>query len=404
MSGGVELWDRFVVEGQRDAARIAGGIAALAGDATVSDEGMAELASLSFRLATQALLLGAADIGELAIACERALDLLAARKLPDGAISLLASSTDTLRSAFDTLANPDASGARTDGLPLEAACDQLEALFAGKVVVAASTPARAPSPRREESETRPGAAVWEPNVDEDMLELFFEEANERIEDLSVKLLDIEQRPDDVELLRDIFRDLHTIKGSSAMVALVPMNKLAHAAEDLVGELRDGTRTADAAVVDTLLAALDGLRKIVELAQNREPLTFDSEPIAARLRDPSAVVAAPAGDEAAAASCEAAAASPKAKRSKARETIRVDFDKLDRLLNLVGELLLGRDGLRGASQSLSSVSSELSSDRQATRRVSASRAVGAGLAPSAPSSVRRTLTDLGDESPAVTATV
>ena len=85
------------------------------------------------------------------------------------------------------------------------------------------------------SQARAGADVWVPTVDEDMVELFFEEANERLEGLAGKLVEIERRPDDGELLRDVFRDLHTVKGSSAMVGLAPMNRLAHAAEDLVGQ-------------------------------------------------------------------------------------------------------------------------------------------------------------------------
>ncbi|MFO0548805.1 MAG: Hpt domain-containing protein [Polyangiaceae bacterium] len=73
-----------------------------------------------------------------------------------------------------------------------------------------------------------------------MIDLFFDEATERVEGVSQKLLAIERAAGDAELLRDLFRDLHTVKGSSAMVGLEPVNRLAHAAEDLVGQLRDGT--------------------------------------------------------------------------------------------------------------------------------------------------------------------
>src|SRR5207302_10690785 len=59
-------------------------------------------------------------------------------------------------------------------------------------------------------------------------------------------------------------------------------------------------------------------------------------------------------------------------AEARQTIRVDFDKLDHLLNLVGELVLGRDDLRGAVTALSSVTSELAADRGVARRVADAR--------------------------------
>ncbi len=94
--------------------------------------------------------------------------------------------------------------------------------------------------RSAEAAPPPAAAfVWTPAVDDDMVELFFDEAAERLEALAGKLVEVERRPADADLLRDVFRDLHTVKGSSAMVGLAPVNHLAHAAEDLVGQIRDG---------------------------------------------------------------------------------------------------------------------------------------------------------------------
>ena len=61
-------------------------------------------------------------------------------------------------------------------------------------------------------------------------------------------------------------------------------------------------------------------------------------------------------------------------AEARQTIRVDFDKLDHLLNLVGELVLGRDDLRAAVMGLSSITSELAADRGVARKVANARVV------------------------------
>ncbi|MEM9493909.1 MAG: Hpt domain-containing protein, partial [Myxococcota bacterium] len=259
---------------------------------------------------------------------------------------------------------------------------------------------------------------WEPGVEEDMLDLFFEEAEERIEDLAIKLLDVEKRPGDQELLRDVFRDLHTLKGSSAMVALEPMNKLAHAAEDLVGQLREGHRQADGAVIDAMLAALDGLRDILALARQGQLIDADLAPTIRRLRDPGAAPSdsrLPAADDPAGANSMRPAASgnrsagddsqdgpgspagpggPGAAGAPGRQTIRVDFDKLDRLMNLVGELVLGRDRLHGAIHSLGSMSSELSSDRQLTRQLLSARRSLADSGGAA--GTRAALGDLSDE--------
>ncbi|HZJ70861.1 MAG TPA: Hpt domain-containing protein, partial [Planctomycetota bacterium] len=207
--------------------------------------------------------------------------------------------------------------------------------------------------------------MWAPTVDDDMVELFFAEVNERLEGLAVKLVECESRPEDAELLRDVFRDLHTIKGSSAMVGLKPMNDVAHAAEDLMGQVRDGQRRLDRPIIDALLAALDELRGIATRALRREALSVRAD-LVRRLRDPAS---APAAAETIATAAEpAAGAAPASAQQQAKQTIRVDFDKLDHLLNLVGELVLGRDSLRGSITSLSSLGAELSSDRQLARRI------------------------------------
>src|SRR6185312_14215022 len=99
-----------------------------------------------------------------------------------------------------------------------------------------------------------------------------------VEALAGKLVEIERRPDDVDLLRDVFRDMHTVKGSSAMVGLIPVNQLAHAAEDLVGQIRDAGRAADGGVIDALLAALDGLRDMLDKARARVPIMYDPAPV------------------------------------------------------------------------------------------------------------------------------
>jgi two-component system, chemotaxis family, sensor kinase CheA len=198
---------------------------------------------------------------------------------------------------------------------------------------------------------------------------------------------IERRPGDGELVRDVFRDLHTVKGSSAMVGLQPVNQLAHAAEDLVGQIRDAGRAVDSPVVDALLAALDGLRDMLAQAQAGRTIALDPGPTIARLRNPGA---APPAAPAQAAEPSAAVARPAA-ADAARQTIRVDFDKLDRLLNLVGELVLGRDSLRGAVHALGSITAELAADRGVARRAARGQAGGA-----AGGRVQRGLDHLGDE--------
>lgn len=417
-SDAVKLWDEFVAAARRDSAALDDGVGELRAETMHRGAERAraeELAYLAFSIASSSLLLGDEHIGKLASACERCLVLSMTQAIaPELGLWLLAPATHTLRRAIESLARADRSGARADPKPLEAARFELEAALPAPGAAARSSVApdvplsalrrgpaeRAPahpgasqpaSPPESQSVSPPAQgkspAAWVPSVGDDMVELFFDEVDERIEGLSLTLIDLEQNPEDSELIRSVFRDLHTLKGSSAMVGLMPMNALAHTAEDLVGQLRDGERTVDGAIIDALLAALDGLRDIAALAKHRQPLDIDISPILEHLRNPYAgpvqpdvdhrPAASPADDPAPSDAEDPAPSTPAAGRSPgvreaaaapARQTIRVDFDKLDRLMNLVGELVLGRDGLRTALHSLSSVADELSSERLLTRRL------------------------------------
>ncbi|NUP10519.1 MAG: response regulator [Polyangiaceae bacterium] len=380
----MESWRTYVAAASEDVRTLDDGIGMLEGGAEPFR--MSSLAHVAFRVGLSSLLVGAEEVGRLALAVERALDVASAGAMPlDVVVDALAAPRTALRDAMAQLANPDKSGARVEGIPIVELTATLTAALAGVAgaprgpVAGAVAPApkpAAPAAAVEEAQIE-GAFVWAPAVDDDMVELFFDEASERIEGISGKLIELERRSGDEELLRDLFRDLHTVKGSSAMVGLLPVNHLAHAAEDLVGQLREGTRAADAPVVNALLATLDALRSMLEAARARQPIHLDPRPLIRALRDPGAAAPAAVAPRPVAPSVEAEETGAVAKPTgaaaagappAAKQTIRVDFDKLDRLLNLVGELVLGRDGLRTACTALGSVAGELSADRALARRI------------------------------------
>jgi two-component system chemotaxis sensor kinase CheA len=392
------LWDRFVAAGVHDSEVLAAAVDRSSRSFGADDAGLGHLA---FRIGLSSLLIGAEDVGKLALATEPHLDRAAEGALDDDAWIALRDAILTLRDAFQQLANADKSGARVENLPLAERAEALRGV--APQAAAPRAPKRfVPPPAAVESAPASGDApsfVWTPAVDDDMVELFFDEAGERVEALAGKLVEIERRPDDADLLRDVFRDMHTVKGSSAMVGLAPVNQLAHAAEDLVGQIRDSGRAADGPVVDALLSALDALRDMLAQARARVPVTVDPTPVVARLRNPGApVIVTPRQ-----ASAVAASPTVQAAHDAARATIRVDFDKLDRLLNLVGELVLGRDELRHAVDSLFAISSELAADRGVVKRVATARgssgpALQKGLASLTEelSRVERVLADLSME--------
>ncbi len=383
MTGGATMWEAFVASAGRDAALLAEHFASSDAEGRRGSidnlDTAVGLGHVAFRIGLACLGIGAEPVGWLALATEKALDRAGA--LDEAGMQALVAGIATLHAAFVQLANPDKSGARIEDLPVAERTAALVALKLGAVDAPAGVKA-APPPSAAKPVAAPVASgvnafVWTPAVEEDMIELFFDEATDRLDALAGKLVQIEQRPGDAELLRDVFRDMHTVKGSSAMVGLRPINDLAHAAEDLVGQVRDAGRAVDGPVIDALLASLDALRGMLDQARARQPITIDPTPVITRLRNPSAEPAAvptaviPAGQQA---SAQAVAAAQEA----ARQTIRVDFDKLDRLLNLVGELVLGRDELRGAVSSLGAVTSELAADRGVARKVATLRAGGVAL--------------------------
>ncbi len=96
------------------------------------------------------------------------------------------------------------------------------------------------------------------DLDDDDLKLFTEEADEQIELLDTALVQLES-DHDPDLVQQIFRAAHTLKGSSATIGHKKMAQLTHAMETVLDAVRQGKRAPDGAMVDALLAGLDALR-------------------------------------------------------------------------------------------------------------------------------------------------
>ena len=270
---------------------------------------------------------------------------------PDADGPALRGGLEALRATLDELGDADRSGAHYDAERLEAARERLASRAPGPARPAAPPP----PPAKPASES-----AWQPTVDEDMIDPFLEECHDRLESLSTQLLELEARPDDPELVKAVFRDLHTLKGSAGFVGLTKMARVAHAAEDLVGLVREGRRSADRAVVDALLACLDVLQAIVQRAADRASIDVDVEPLLARPRDPGAATPARSSQP-------AAAPSPiEAPATRVQQTLRIEFTKLDELMNLVGELVLSKGRVGSGLEDLHSLARELEHQRRGAR--------------------------------------
>jgi two-component system chemotaxis sensor kinase CheA len=166
------------------------------------------------------------------------------------------------------------------------------------------------------------------DAEEEFFQIFRDEANERLDSMVDSLLALEGGNGGSAAIDSLFRDAHTIKGGAGMLGLDDVRTLAHAVEDVLGSVRDSGEFPPA-LAEPLLRAADALRSSVagaggpvvdlldELAERRATLTGVAPP------SPAPVATAP----------RAAAAE--------NRTIRVPAEKVDRLLDLVGETVLHR---------------------------------------------------------------
>jgi two-component system chemotaxis sensor kinase CheA len=93
-------------------------------------------------------------------------------------------------------------------------------------------------------------------VDEEILQDFLVEAGEILELLSEQLVELENNPNDTELLNAIFRGFHTVKGGAGFLSLTELVETCHGAENVFDCLRQNNRSVSAELMDTILAALD----------------------------------------------------------------------------------------------------------------------------------------------------
>jgi two-component system chemotaxis sensor kinase CheA len=220
---------------------------------------------------------------------------------------------------------------------------------------------------------------------------FRDETAENIRILNEGLLMLEALGPGAEGRREqidtIFRAMHTIKGSARVLGFEQVGRVAHTCEHILGAVREGRRQLDRALADDMLRGGDAIMDLVNAAIDGQPSIIDvealtltlgrggrseasepdtgapaPEPVAALASadlpeisvasDPRAPVVAPA----AAPEPAAMPALTKNPRAAARQTIRVRVDRLDKLLNLAGELAVGRQAQAVHLQTLGEISS------------------------------------------------
>lgn len=170
-------------------------------------------------------------------------------------------------------------------------------------------------------------------IRDQLLEAFATEAEENLSSMEEAILQLERSPEDMELVRTIFRAAHSIKGDAACVGMTDIADCAHALEDLVERIAEKGAEVSLATTELLLRAVDVLRKMASGG------TQAGTGIAAELASAAAGIAGSAS--AAAAEGSASPAQMTQTRGPSRRTLRVEVARLDRLLDLTGEIAVAR---------------------------------------------------------------
>ena len=222
----------------------------------------------------------------------------------------------------------------------------------------------------------------------EIFESFIVETNEILEKLDLDLVQLEKTPKDNELLNSVFRAFHTIKGTSGFLGLEKLQMVTHHCEDILNKLRKGEAELNGDLMDGILSGFDKIKDLVswieqnknedvdvddtikilkeqlaiienkdaaEIVENTEAVQDEQiEPVAEELQVETAETAetTPAQQETPIEEPKAEAKKKKPVKRVERDdsgkkedtSIRVDVERLEQLLNIVSELVLGRNQL------------------------------------------------------------
>ena len=212
-----------------------------------------------------------------------------------------------------------------------------------------------------------------PLLDAEVLSYFAPEAQEYIESLESQLLRLEKGPGNPDVIDQLFRTAHTLKGSAYTVGFQSLGDLVHYVEDFMMAVREGRINILSRHTDVLLRAVD----VVRLLMRRDPTSLDTlrqryasvleglkrldqATIAQVVESGSGVhrVDVPVDQEVRTQEAVEPAKTVDGKVAEDREVIRVSRDRLERLLNLVGELVIGRGRLEQRLHMLEQLSQQV----------------------------------------------
>ncbi len=316
----MEAWDTLAV--------IEDGIAGLGVDAPPSDE----LLLVTHRLKGTASLYGFVAVAGIAEAMEALLTGLpgASAETRGGASTHLQTLAGELKSALEAIGASPVTADGHDETRVDRVRDELATFFQNVEVV----------------------------------DYFRPEAAEHLEAMAQALEELGGGGGSGEQIARLFRIVHTLKGSALVVGCTPVGNLAHRCEDLLVDVREGRRVLTPPMVECMLAAVDAMRVMLRIASDDSlDLTEVVDQLMARLGD-LLFGPTPAVDPVPA---RRSAPSPVVAPAAARQTIRVNLERIDGLMDLVGELLVARRRLDRRLSDLDRVGEVLMASRARMER-------------------------------------
>ena len=217
-----------------------------------------------------------------------------------------------------------------------------------------------------------------PLLDAEVMSFFGPEAQEYLESLEAQLLRLEREQHNPEVINQLFRTAHTLKGSAYTVGFESIGDLTHYIEDFMGAVREGRVKIFPGHTDVLLRSVD----VARLLMRRDPTSLDmvrqrfavamqglkqlDQPLAAQVvqlgpavhRVDAPVEQDPRDQEEIEPAKATEGKTADGKAAEDREVIRVSRDRLERLLNLVGELVIGRGRLEQRLHMLEQLSQQV----------------------------------------------
>ncbi len=178
------------------------------------------------------------------------------------------------------------------------------------------------------------------------VDIFIREAEEHLESLRKGILALEKEGVSGEQLNELLRSAHTLKGSANMVDLVELAGVAHRLEDLLKNLQSGDQEFSSDLVDVLLVATDAIEALMAQAQSSGGISVNVDTVVKALE--SGVLDATQDEP----------GTPDYQGTERRTSVRASVERLDQLVNRMGEILLSQKAMTARQEQMTALLQEL----------------------------------------------